>query len=343
MLRQASTMKRLVFLSLAALAVCSPPRAESIPVVPAEPPGPILRVMTWNVSLREFLREDRASQVKEHILKSLPHVVAFQEMTPEYYRILQSDPRFSEIYRLIPSHPQAMKGRLAVATRLPVVSNRAYPLPGRMGRYAQHTIFRIPLEAANAAGPYGRDRNGQAESRSSHEATEKRNHNEEGMKRLSIINLHLESYLEDGPIRARQLKAIRNLVQPPSIVLGDLNFGDGPEAALERGALPPGYRDVWKEKHGSVPGLTWDQERNPLSNLFKFEGEQSRRLDYILLYEDRWKIRDVRLIGTSPVLEYRGRPVPPSDHYSVMAELQLPVSGRLALQEKKKPGDETAN
>ncbi|MCB1170657.1 MAG: endonuclease/exonuclease/phosphatase family protein [Leptospiraceae bacterium] len=272
-----------------------------------------LRILTWNVSLRDFIRQERADTVRKHILNTLPHLVAFQEMTPEYYAMLESNPDFASRYRLVPSRPEAIRGRLAIATRLPLVSHRYAKLPGRMGRYAQ--IVEVEIEPAGAA-----ENNGQEPSR------KERGTSSANPANLTVINLHLESYLQDGPIRARQLRFIAPLIRKPAIALGDFNFGDGAEARQERSALPPGYRDLWKERHGDRPGLTWNQEENPLALRFRFEGEKSRRLDYILLYESSWKLSNMTLVGTEKALQYQGEAIPPSDHYGLLAELLPPRS-----------------
>ena|GEM_PF-1563669 len=276
-----------------------------------------LRILTWNISLREFLREDRAREVRRVILESKADVIAFQEMTPEFYRLLSSDAKFSENYRLVPGNPAHVKGRLVLATRLNVVESRYIRLPGRMGRYAQKAVFQLE--------------GGQDEADSGSSKTPG-----DIAIRFSIMNLHLESYLEDGAIRASQIRRIAPFIQAPALVLGDFNFGDGPEANLERQAIPEGYRDLWKERYKVDPGLTWNQEENPLSLMFKFDGEKSRRLDYILLFEESWRLHEIQMLGRRKVLEYRGKPIPPSDHYAVMADLIVPRSNPVSKEEPDK-------
>lgn len=282
---------------------CAGPSAEDLkgnePPAISDPgeKGPSLRIITYNVSLREFLRTERARAVSQILVSSNADVIAFQEMTPEYYALLKSDTRFSETYRLIPGKAAWIKGRMVVASRLPVVSSRYYRLPGRMGRYAQRVEFRIESGGQNRPG---------------------------NSRTFSLVNLHLESYLNDGPIRARQIRSISPLIKEPAIMLGDFNFGDEAKAEPERRSIPRGHRDLWREMHGQHPGLTWNQEENPLSLMFRFEGEESRRLDYIFLFEDSWKLQNVVLLGTEKVLKYRGKEIPPSDHYGVMADLQIP-------------------
>ena len=101
-----------------------------------------LKVMTWNISLREFLREDRVKEVRRIVLTSQADVVAFQEMTPEYYELLISDPAFTNTYRMVPGNPARIKGRLVFATRLPVVESRYIRLPGRMGTLCSEDCLR---------------------------------------------------------------------------------------------------------------------------------------------------------------------------------------------------------
>ena len=289
-----------------------------------------LKVMTWNISLREFLREDRVKEVRRIVLTSQADVVAFQEMTPEYYELLISDPAFSNTYRMVPGNPARIKGRLVFATRLPVVESRYIRLPGRMGRYAQKTVFEVPVKKAKAdarAADYpesqksGQPGKSQKPMQSDHPADQNLQDRKQSTVRFTALNVHLESYLEDGPIRASQIRRVIPLIRAPALLLGDLNFGDGPEAAIERESLPSGYRDLWKERHGSNPGLTWNQEENPLSLMFRFDGEKSRRLDYILLFEKSWKLQEIEMLGQEKVLQYRGKPVPPSDHYAIFAHL----------------------
>lgn len=253
--------------------------------------------MTYNISIRDFMREERSRAVINEVLRHSPHVVAFQEMTPEYYDLLKKDKAFSLQYRLVPETEKAVRGKLVIALSSEIrdYADQHVKLPGRMGRYAQIMRFRfIPREMAEG-------------------------------HLIQIVNLHLESYLEDGPIRVKQLKAIRPYLKKPSIILGDFNFGDGPEAKPEKEALPDGYQDSWQLIYGSKPGYTWNQEENPLSDLFKFDGEKSRRIDFILFNADEWLVEHVQLAGTKKVLKYKDEPIPPSDHYAVVADFQVPA------------------
>ncbi|MCB1315428.1 MAG: endonuclease/exonuclease/phosphatase family protein [Leptospiraceae bacterium] len=240
-------------------------------------------VVTYNVSLRSFLLDKRGPRIADMLSECNADVIALQEVTPEFFAILKHHPDIAARYTPYPADSRLIRGRLVTLSRLPVGHWQYHALPGRMGRVAQHLTF------STASGD------------------------------VDFFNLHLESYLQDGPIRARQLLTLHGKYSEPAIITGDLNFGDGPEAAREHAAIPPGFQDAWRILEGDSPGYTWDQERNPLALRFRFEGEVSRRLDRILFRASDWLVASVDLIGTQPEFEMDGERIPPSDHYGVHA------------------------
>ncbi|MCA9619831.1 MAG: endonuclease/exonuclease/phosphatase family protein, partial [Myxococcales bacterium] len=161
-------------------------------------------------------------------------------------------------------------------------------------------------------------------------------------RRLRVATTHLESFLEDGPVRARQLDGIFDLLKQAddAVLMGDLNFGDGDQP--ETAHLDPSYLDLWRELLPKDPGFTWNMRENPLARIGAFVGEPDRRLDRILLRSDAWRPRSIALIGdhavaTRPLtrddrrlIEMPNRPpvagtedieVFPSDHYGLTATL----------------------
>lgn len=162
---------------------------------------------------------------------------------------------------------------------------------------------------------------------------------------VTVATTHMESFLEDGAIRAQQLDAVFGMLTSAdhAIFLGDLNFGDGEQP--ETAHLDPGYVDVWRAKHSDDPGFTWNNDQNPMARIGAFEGEPNRRLDRILIRSSRLSPAAIRIVGNEPagdrLLTVRDRMmiqpitrVPsdpdeptfaifPSDHYGLMADLAI--------------------
>jgi poly(A) polymerase len=130
---------------------------------------------------------------------------------------------------------------------------------------------------------------------------------------VTVVAVHLASPLGHGDVRARQLVEVfaRASVSPDSLVLGDFNFGDGERP--ESSTLPPEYTDAWLILRPGDPGYTWDRERNPWAFENSFDGEESRRLDRILVRGGLLAPTDVELVADTPLADDRF----PSDHFGV--------------------------
>jgi endonuclease/exonuclease/phosphatase family metal-dependent hydrolase len=160
-------------------------------------------------------------------------------------------------------------------------------------------------------------------------------------QRFVVATSHMESPLEAGQTRARQLAAIfdRLRAAPHALFLGDMNFGDG--ARAETAQLDASYLDVWRVLHPKKAGFTWNNDGNPLARLGAFEGEPNRRLDRMLLKSPSYQPRSIAIIGDRSaglrkltaddraMIEMPGRgddrafppaiEVFPSDHYGLAA------------------------
>jgi len=136
---------------------------------------------------------------------------------------------------------------------------------------------------------------------------------------VAVATTHMESYLEDGPIRARQLDRIFALVkgEDNAVVLGDLNFGDGEQP--ETAHLHKRYQDLWLVLEPGKPGYTWDNERSEMARRGAFPKEKSRRLDRILVRAEGYRPSSVRIIGNEPVAG--SRELFPSDHFGLVGEI----------------------
>ncbi len=108
------------------------------------------------------------------------------------------------------------------------------------------------------------------------------------------------------------------------ILLGDFNFGDGPEnAAISWGS----WKDVWPQLNASNPGLTFDPSTNTVAKITTSTGN-SRRLDRIIVKGDSLKPVKIEMLGTASFgIDIDGSSEQmlfhPSDHYGLLCEFNL--------------------
>lgn len=134
-----------------------------------------------------------------------------------------------------------------------------------------------------------------------------------------IATCHLDSFLEDGPKRAEQLKWIFDALKPfeNSILLGDLNFGDREEP--ESKTLPADYEDLWLKCKPKDPGYTWNIQKSLMAKNGSFPGEPSRRIDRILVKSKKVSPEAVAIVGDKAL--DANREVFPSDHFGLLGEI----------------------
>jgi len=210
-------------------------------------------------------------------------VIAVQEVDDWFLNALEEQPWFKEAYEGTRS-----KGRLeapggqCILSRIPILQWEAFDLPGVQGRTV--VIARLSVNG----------------------------------NRTSVATFHLESRLEDGPTRAKQLDAVFDrLGLGEAIVMGDFNFSD--RAKPESDHIPGEFVDFWPAVHRDQPGFTWDVALNPAAKEGSFPGETSGRIDRILLRSQYWKGSKVKLIGDKAIGDVGNRY--PSDHFGVTGTL----------------------
>lgn len=105
----------------------------------------------------------------------------------------------------------------------------------------------------------------------------------------------------------------------PSIVMGDLNATDGSPAiaALANGT---GLVDAFRAANPVAPGLTvWQRVDAPQPTVF-------RRVDYVFILPGtatEGRVRSSRVVLDTPRRLPDGTTLWPSDHYGVLAEVEL--------------------
>jgi len=138
-------------------------------------------------------------------------------------------------------------------------------------------------------------------------------------RQLAVATVHLDSFLKSGPIRAKQLDTVWKLLKsaPNAILAGDYNFGDGEQPETRH--LDPRYIDAWTTHHPNQPGYTWNMEQNILAKTGAFKGEESRRLDRLMIRSNHWHATSITIIGNTPL---KGTPNQfPSDHFGLLTTI----------------------
>jgi len=136
-----------------------------------------------------------------------------------------------------------------------------------------------------------------------------------------------------GPLRAVsthvsrddcQLRRLREIVGAPpgplpALVMGDLNAGETLPAIGELTAAA-GWVDAFRVAQPTAPGFTvWQQPGAPRATVF-------RRVDYVFLVPGRacpGRVLASRVILDTPHRAPDGRTLWPSDHYGVLADVDL--------------------
>ena len=264
-----------------------------------------LRILTWNVlapafweawvealGLGETPGVRRARELLAASQRLGADLVAFQEVTGLFLRLVSTDPHwrtYHATFQAIPGAGAESPGGLLILSRHPITRAHYQKLPSPSGRALLSA--RIAID--------GQD--------------------------LTLATLHLESLPEEASARTRQIQAIagnRGLdSRHRTLIVGDFNHGDGDKE--QRLPHLAGWRDAWLTLRPDPddPGLTYDIERNPLARANAFAAEPSRRLDRILLSSDLTPLA-VGLVRPEPG-PGTGRP-PPSDHFGVWADITWP-------------------
>ena len=241
-------------------------------------------LITWNVWSSTEGRKDRIPALLSAIERADPDIVCLQEVTPWFLQDLWKAPwvKAREYRGIKGKNGHIAPGGLYLLSKLPLSKISFHTLPGRLGRGAL-------IATANVRG---------------HPVT--------------IAVVHLESFLADGPVRARQLSTVFPLISASedAILAGDFNFGTG--AKPESDHIPATYTDAWIALRPRRPGFTWDMTKNGLARKGSLPGESSRRLDRVLVRSKRWRATGIELVGSRPVRPEDDR-LFPSDHFGLRA------------------------
>jgi endonuclease/exonuclease/phosphatase family metal-dependent hydrolase len=268
-------------------------RSNPEPAASPEPDPPAsLRVLSYNVLADEVALDRRIPALLRTMQAAQPDLIALQEVAPWFLDWIAGSEWLAAFeLATIDGRPARPNGQL-ILSRLPIASSRARRLAGRQGR----TVLISQIELG-------------------------------GGERLALATTHMESFLEDGPIRARQLDEIfaelaRERDDPrvsATVLAGDLNFGEGEQP--DTAHIDAAFVDLWTALRPDEPGYTWDIEHSEMARAGSFVGEPSRRLDRILLRSRSWVPAAIEIIGDRGVAP-GDRSLFPSDHFGLVGEIR---------------------
>ena len=246
-------------------------------------------MLTYNVLADPADADIRTDSLLRTIREADADIIALQEVAPWFVERLRRE-QWVKAYEFTLGEGQSRAvGGLVIMSRLPIADKAYVPLAGRQRRGFLLATVRV------------------------------------GDHTLAVGTVHLESFLEDGPIRARQIDTVFAFLRrhPDAILMGDFNFGDREDPESSR--LEAEYADLWLSLKPDEPGFTWDIDRSGMARRGSFPGERSRRLDRILLKSALWGPAEVRIIGDRPVAE--GGSVFPSDHFGLAGRIETGTAG----------------
>ena len=311
---------------------------------PLKAPLKEVRVLTYNVWFAEHVAlADRVQGLSDVVVRSDPHVLCLQEVTPNILMLLHAMPWF-EAYKCTPPPAQPyftvvlFKQSLHKRDKTTRLVRRNFP-GSKMGRYADGVAG---IECG-------------------------------GGRELTVMSSHLESFISKAQTssaeRVAQLKdtlrvldgvvdrraaerskhggsggaldagpgalpdggsgvsggGVRN-----ALFAGDTNWDETTDGEVP---LPPGWEDAWLLKGDGGPGYTYDLKRNAMMS-----GYLQKRLDRVFCRLEDFRVASFEMVGTTPVTrpdgstatyvnEWKGRAetkaVLPSDHFGVLVTLEV--------------------
>lgn len=241
------------------------------------------KILSYNVLADRTHLETRLPALFKILKDSHADIIALQEVAPWFIEELEKQPWTRSYHSLMSQGKRSAPRGLLVLSKSPITEAKADYLPSRQQR--AYLIVETLIQ---------------------------------GVK-VSVANCHLDSPLESGVIRAKQLDVYFQLLKEAenAIFLGDFNFGDGERP--ETGKLRDSYVDSWKHTNQNEAGFTWDIEKSQMARLGSFPKEKSRRLDRILIRSKRFSPLKTEIVGDTEIQENRG--VFPSDHFGLLSTM----------------------
>lgn len=267
-----------------------------------------LTIMSYNVWFREDLEMyNRMKALGDLIRHHSPHLICFQEVTPDSYEIFQKSNWWKAYHCSVSSEIANERAYFCMQlSKLPVKSFSCSPFRNsKMGR--ELCVTELDIQATN--------------------------------KPLVVATTHLESPCPGPPKwdqmyskeRVDQAKEALDLLKshPNVIFCGDMNWDDKLDGQFP---LPENWVDPWVELRTGENGWTYDTKSNKM-----LTGNRTlqKRLDRFVCNLQDFKINEIEMIGMEaiPGLVYckdkkvkneirkLELPVLPSDHYGLLLKI----------------------
>jgi endonuclease/exonuclease/phosphatase family metal-dependent hydrolase len=262
----------------------------------------VLRVLTWNLWWRFGPWEDRLPAIVATVQELQPDIACLQEVWVAPDGTSSAHVIAGALgYHVEVAHRLELDGvgfGNAVVSRWPIRRTATRALPTDGGSEEQRLVLLAEVDGPDTP--------------------------------IQVFCTHLNWRHDESATRQAQVREICAFVAAerprsfPPILCGDLNaepHSDEVRMLTGHAAVPEAglvFRDAWTAPGAEGPGCTWS-DANPFA---RAEHEQERRIDYVLTgwrrNDGRGAPRSCRVVGDRPVAGTW-----PSDHFGVLAEVQL--------------------
>jgi endonuclease/exonuclease/phosphatase family metal-dependent hydrolase len=267
-----------------------------------------LRVVTLNLWGENGPWESRLGLVASELGGALPDVVALQEVREVPGRIvnqaeiLARQHGWNFVFTPATSWGGGTEG-LAILSRFPIGAHDARGLP-----HSLENEGRVVLSARI----------------------------DSDLGEIWVHTTHLSYRENEGRKREDQVLVVDEVVTAhkndnPQILMGDFNAVPHSDEIRWLGGLATlggrraYYQDAWDIVHPTEPGYTWAKANHYRERMYWLRAD--RRLDYVFVTptrrDHRGTVQEARLIFDQPMVMSSGERLFASDHYGVLAEIQL--------------------
>eukprot|EP00008_Paramoeba_atlantica_P006692 CAMPEP_0201480382 /NCGR_PEP_ID=MMETSP0151_2-20130828/4871_1 /ASSEMBLY_ACC=CAM_ASM_000257 /TAXON_ID=200890 /ORGANISM="Paramoeba atlantica, Strain 621/1 / CCAP 1560/9" /LENGTH=307 /DNA_ID=CAMNT_0047862211 /DNA_START=66 /DNA_END=986 /DNA_ORIENTATION=+ len=245
-----------------------------------------LTFLTYNIWFSEYHQEQRYKQLVNLICEKKPQIACFQEVIPEFVRIICANKTIQQNYFVSETPSNLFCSEFRNYGEMMIISKEIGP-PGSISFFPFESSF-MGRKFLFARWP-------------------------DSTQLPSVGTVHLES-LDSSGERHKQLQAITQDVFKDSdnaLFMGDFNFAaHWQENKHHFGGSLANYDDIWALLHPKDPGNTFDAERN--ENLKKERAGEPRRIDRVVIKQSPtrpWFAEKIQLLGTDPFQSVDGSDV----------------------------------
>ncbi|PCJ52020.1 MAG: hypothetical protein COA79_24895 [Planctomycetota bacterium] len=244
-----------------------------------------VKLLTYNVLADHKIKDQRLPSLFEILKKSNANIIALQEVAPWFVEELKKEKWFKNYYVPKKKNKIVYPRGLLILSKEPIEEIEMNFLPSKQRR--AYLIVKTKIK----------------------------------LKTFYVATCHLDSFLKDGVMRAKQLDLLFNKLSEHdnAILLGDFNFGDN--EMPETNHLNKDFIDVWKVTNKNEVGFTWNIEKSFMAQKGSFPKEKSRRIDRILIKSEVVNPIKTLIVGDKPI--QKGSKIFPSDHFGLLSTIMI--------------------